>query len=100
MHAGESDQLPLDCFRLRVQTLHSSEPKPQGGRKRPVHRPSYAEAHSDGTLPMTSRARCSEHPWSGGCGERVSPASLAVSPACNMARLFSICSGEAMHPLA
>ena len=31
---------------------------PQGRLKRPVHRPSYAEAHSGGTLPLTSRARC------------------------------------------
>jgi hypothetical protein len=49
MHAGGSDRLPLRCFRLQDQRFTV-----RGRLRRPVHWPSEAQAHSSGTLPLTS----------------------------------------------
>jgi len=49
MNAGGSDRLPRRCFRLWDQRFTV-----QGRLRRPVHRPSYAEAHSGGTAAVTT----------------------------------------------
>jgi hypothetical protein len=84
-------------------TRHRSRRRtpPQGRLTRPIHRPSCAEAHSDGTLAVTSRARCTRAPvwWCVGGARlpgRVLPSHLhRVEHGCSMGAR-----GEASSPLA
>ena len=83
---------PSIAFAFGVQTLHSSERTLQGRLRRPIHRPSYAEAHSGGTLPVTSRAspaagrRCLCGDWHANappsCASRVRAAPCATGRLC------------------
>ena len=91
MHAGESDPLPRRCFRLWDHRFTVRSRSPRAVSSGPSTGRATLIAHSGGTLPLASRARCVEHPLRGVCGERVCPASVAVSPARSIARLFYVC---------
>ena len=78
----------------------------QFGAEAPTSGPSYATrppaelrrgalrwhpaGHQQGQVP---RASCFEHPMGGVCGERVCPASVAVSPLHSREYLFYVCQG-------